>query len=216
MKKMKATHLVQEMKEMCKAMPKEQHKVRMLVIYMNNYKLKNNTDFKGLCSMFNQSEYGQGVQVLETVLKLTQADEDGNLYSEAVAADKFGRITPYMTSEQIQAYQYRQAEVRDQHQTLQMQPLLLTLIQESLAGALSESSFPFFGPSAPKENQFDGQARRQSKGFGILATARGFATNRSQAPTEEESRRIVFVIGGLTHQEVQAVNQYERRQIIED
>jgi len=96
---MKATQLVQEMKEMCKAMPNEQHKVRMLAIYMNNYKLKNNTDFKGLCSMFNQSEYRQGVQVLETMLKLTQADEDGNLYSEAVAADKFGRITPYMTPE---------------------------------------------------------------------------------------------------------------------
>ena len=80
-------------------MPNEQHKVRMLAIYMNNYKLKNDVDFKALCTMFNQSEYRQGVQVLETMLKLTQADEDGNLYSEAVAADKFGRITPYMTPE---------------------------------------------------------------------------------------------------------------------
>lgn len=54
-----------------------------------------------------------------------------------------------------------------------------------------------------------------SKGFGILPSARysNYGKDKSKKMSNS-SKLIVFVIGGLCHQEVQAVAQFERNQIV--
>ena len=83
--------------------------MRLLGIYLCNYKLKNEHDFKKLCELIDQD--GGGKHVLEIILKMTQADENGNLYSDTIEADKYGRMTPYLTKEEIEHYEDIQAHV---------------------------------------------------------------------------------------------------------
>ena len=76
----------------------------MLCLYICNYKLASEKDFKLLSSMYNSAEYPQGQDVLNNILKMTQADKSGKIYSKEVIADKFGRITPYVTHDEIKEY----------------------------------------------------------------------------------------------------------------
>ena len=61
-------------------------------------------------------------------------------------------------------------------------------------------------------------SRRSGLGLGVLGSARygGLGSHRDNAQglnagaMDDSNRLIVFVIGGLSHQEISAVNQFER------
>jgi hypothetical protein len=53
----------------------------------------NEADFRALTSMFDSKRYPEGSQILSSVLKLTQTDENGELFSKKIPADKNGRMT---------------------------------------------------------------------------------------------------------------------------
>jgi hypothetical protein len=59
--------------------------VRLLGLYMCNYKLKSRMEFKQLCMLFDADKYPQGLKFLETMVKLTQCGDDlGDEFSESI------------------------------------------------------------------------------------------------------------------------------------
>lgn len=97
--KFKSSQLIVQLQRMAQLISDERRVVKLIVLYIANYKIKTDKDFRLLCSLFDQSVFPAGVAILKNALQIHQSDAFGKVFSDSVDCDKFDRITEYMTIE---------------------------------------------------------------------------------------------------------------------
>lgn len=80
----------------CRAIQHDKDKVRLIAIFLHNYACSEQ-DIKDLCKLFNQDKFPEGREILQSIPKM---------YANAGKADeKEGRITPYLSPDEVALYQ---------------------------------------------------------------------------------------------------------------
>ena len=169
-----------------------------------------------MCKLINKDKYAEGAKIIKSIPKIV-ARSGG-----ASEPDPEGRLTPYLSSEEIEIYKLIFYGVLNaEYDILRRQPKILQLVQHGINRQLSSQTYPFVAeiPPSLKSHQLQsfahhfsgvqlGGSSQQQSNFGVA-----FASNM-QATSEEQSKFIVFVIGGISHQEISALTSFERNQIV--
>ena len=90
------------------------------------------------------------------------------------------------------------------------QPKILSLVKKGITRTLDTSSYPFIGPqpSSPKNQAAFQNVQSNSEIEG--AQGNYFSNRTSTMQVKNNSKFIVFVLGGISHQEIAALANFER------
>lgn len=144
--KYKQTELVEQIRSACQHSISEEQKVRLIALYVCNYKLKNEQEFEMLCSLFSVKKHPEGYKCLNVLARLTQVGEDGKLFSDSINHDKHSRMTAYIDKSELQHYQKMYLNYFKETQDFTRKfPRLLQIARLAAGDGLPESTFPFKG-----------------------------------------------------------------------
>mmetsp|Transcript_28850 Transcript_28850/g.43569 ORF Transcript_28850/g.43569 Transcript_28850/m.43569 type:complete len:143 (+) Transcript_28850:1336-1764(+) len=124
--KLKPAQLIKQMQALTRKMSDERQKLKLLCLYVLNYKIKTEKDFKLLKSMVDEAKFPYAHRVLDNLLRLSQADMEGEVFSKGVSTDKFDRLTPYLSPKEIMDYKRQyEDELGREYDITKKKPLLL-------------------------------------------------------------------------------------------
>lgn len=95
----------------------------------------------------------------------------------------------------------------------------MTLVKQGLRRELNKKEYPFVGASPPPAKGHANNFANHLSGvqFGGSGNKNeAYYSNRSLSKQDNPSKFIVFVIGGVCHQEISALTAFERNQIVND